>query len=249
MVLFLLRSASRGASSSLSQFHKCTTMNARASRIAANRYLTVSSSSSSGSGRISTGNINTGSGSGGGSLPTEGSGTSPEGSGTGSSNKDPSSGGSPPPPTAPAESVYIHPLSQIVLQNLQSEECHDWMRRAGFDSNLTVQKDGTFLLESSTAPSSSARARIWTEYCPDEKKHWLIYTSITGGYQSRTADDYMDQAAEVATALTAEARTTTVQHKYLLQDNLRTAWQKGTKSSSAPDRIQEFVRELMHIVR
>jgi hypothetical protein len=220
-------------------------MKAGASRIPVNRYLT---SSSNGSDRISTGNGTSGSGSM--LTPPAGSGTSPVTPAIDvSSNNNPSSGGGSPPPTAPAESVYIHPLSQIVLQNLQSEECHEWMTRAGFDSNLTVHKDGTFSLESSTTSSSSARARIWTEYCPDEKKHWLIYTSITGGYQSRTADDYMDQAAEVATALTAEARTTTVQHKYLLQDNLRTAWQKGTKNSSAPDRINEFVRELMHIVR
>jgi hypothetical protein len=245
MVVFLLRSATRCASS-LSRF-QCTTMKARTSGIAANRYLTLSSSSLSGSGRSSTGNGNIGSG--GGRFPTEGSGTNPENLVTLSSNKDPSSGS--PPPTA-TEYVYIHPLSQIILQNLQSKECHEWITRAGFDRNLTVHKDGTFSLESLTTTASSTRARIWTEYCADEKKHWLIYSSSTGGDRSSSsADDYMNPTTEAATTTTttAVAAATTVQHKYLLQDNLRTAWQKGTKSTSAPDRIQEFVRELMLIVR
>jgi hypothetical protein len=244
MVVFLLRSAARGASSSLSHF-QCTTIKARASGIDAHRYLTFSSLSSSGNGRSSAGNGNIGSG----SIPTEGSRTSLENLVTASSNKDPSSGG--PPPTA-AEYVYIHPLSQIVLQNLQSKECHEWITRAGFDRNLTVHKDGTFSLESLTTTASSTRARIWTEYCADEKKHWLIYSSSTGGDRSSSsADDYMNPTTEAATTTTttAVAAATTVQHKYLLQDNLRTAWQKGTKSTSAPDRIQEFVRELMLIVR
>jgi hypothetical protein len=241
MVVFLLRSAARGASS-LSRF-QYTTMNARASGIAANRYLTLSSSSSSGNGTSSAGDGNSGSC----SIPTEGSRTSLENLVTANSNKDPSSGG--PPPTA-AEYVYIHPLSQIVLQNLQSEECHEWIIRAGFDRNLTVHKDGTFSLESLTTTASSTRARIWTEYCADEKKHWLIYSSSTGGdHSSSSADDYMNPTTEAATTTTAVAAATTVQHKYLLQDNLRTAWQKGTKNTSAPDRIQEFVRELMLIVR
>jgi hypothetical protein len=218
-VVFLLRSAARGASSSLSHF-QCTTIKARASGIDAHRYLTFFSLSSSGNGRSSAGNGNIGIG----SIPTEGSRTSLENLVTASSNKDPSSGG--PPPTA-AEYVYIHPLSQIVLQNLQSEECHEWITRAGFDRSLTVHKEGTFSLEGLTTTASSTRARIWTEYCADEKKHWLIYSSSTGG----------------------DPAVTTVQHKYLLQDNLRTAWQKGTKNTSAPDRIQEFVRELMLIVR
>jgi hypothetical protein len=198
-------------------------MKARASGIATNRYLTGNS----------------------GSTPVTPR-TSPENPATASGNKDPSSGSPPPPPPTPTKDVYIHPLSQIVLQNLQSEECHEWIMGAGLDRNLTVHKDGTFSLESLTA-------RIWTEYCPDEKKHWLIYSSSTGsGRSSSSADDYMNQSETTTTASTnvgVAAGTTTVQHKYLLQDNLRTAWQKGTKSSSAPDRIQEFVRELMLTVR
>ena len=178
-----------------------------------------------------------------GSIPIR-SRTSAESPATVSSNKGPSSGG--PAPTA-AESVYIHPLSQIVLQNLQSEECHEWIMRAGLDRNLTVHKDGTFSLESLTTTTT---ARIWTEYCPDEKKHWLIYSSSTGGDRSiSSADDYMNVTAATTAGAGVVAATTTVEHKYLLQDNLRTAWQKGTKNTSAPDRIQEFVRELMLTVR
>jgi hypothetical protein len=276
VVLFLLRSAARGVSLSRFQY---TTM--KASGISANRYLTLSSSSSSGSGRSSTGNGNSG------SIPTEGPSAIPENLAT--SNKDSSTDGtktaplsssvdsvteqegssktslgpSQSPPTA-AEYVYVHPLSQIVLLHLQSDECHEWIRRAGLDRNLTVHRDGTFSLETlttastdttsntantnNTSASSIASARIWTAYCPDEKKHWLIYSNADGDHGSISADDdETPVAAAATTAAAAAAATTTVRHRFLLQDNLKTAW-NGDKNS-LPVRIQEFVSELMLKVR
>jgi hypothetical protein len=263
VVAFLLRSAARSAS--LSRF-PCTTSRMKASGIAANRYLTtrLSSSSSLGSKRSSTGNGNNGS--------------TPIGGPTAltTSNKDSSTttttsllGPSQSPPTT-AESVYVHPLSQIVLLHLQSDECHEWITRAGL-VNLTVHRDGTFSLETLTTTTSSAAntntntntsantintsasasasantsARIWTAYCPDEKKHWLIYSSnnSTGGdhiSSSFAADDNDKNPAEATTP-------TTVRHRFLLQDNLKTAW-NGDKNS-LPVRIQEWVRDLMLMVR
>ena len=43
------------------------------------------------------------------------------------------------------KSEYIHPLSQIVLEHLQSTHS-DWVQRMGLDKGLQVKKDGTFVL-------------------------------------------------------------------------------------------------------
>jgi hypothetical protein len=238
----LLRSVARSASS-LSRF-QCTTMKAKASGVAvANRYLTVSSSSTSGG--------STGHGTIGSIAPTDMPNTSPLES---SNNKDPSSQ-TPPPPTA-SEYVYVHPLSQIVLQHLQSEECHEWMKQAGLDRNLTVHRDGTFSLEShastttdtDTTNNAGANVRIWTAYCPDEKKHWLTYSSSTvdGDDHSSSAttdDNDNNPAASTAAEATVEATATRVRHRFLLQDNAQTAW--NNDKTSLPVRVQEFVSELM----
>jgi hypothetical protein len=243
----LLRSAARSASS-LSRF-QCTTM--KSSGIAVtNRYLTVSSSSTSGS---STGIGNIGS-----IAPTDMPNTSPV-----SNSKDPSQT---PPPTA-SEYVYVHPLSQIVLQHLQSEECHEWMKQAGLDRNLTVHRDGTFSLESHASTTTTtetldasnntnhagANVRIWTAYCPDEKKHWLTYSSSTvddDDHSSSSASDAdvdndndNSPAASTAQEATVEATATRVRHRFLLQDNAQTAW--NNDKTSLPVRVQEFVSELM----
>ena len=43
------------------------------------------------------------------------------------------------------KSEYIHPLSQIVLERLQSHHSH-WVQYTGLDRGLTLNKDGTFVL-------------------------------------------------------------------------------------------------------
>ena len=43
------------------------------------------------------------------------------------------------------KSEYIHPLSQIVLEHLQSHHSH-WVNRMGLDAGLKLNKDGTFTL-------------------------------------------------------------------------------------------------------
>ena len=43
------------------------------------------------------------------------------------------------------KSEYIHPLSQIVLEHMQSQHSR-WVEQSGLNTGLTVNKDGTFLL-------------------------------------------------------------------------------------------------------
>ena len=86
----------------------------------------------------------------------------------------------------PKEAVYVHPLSQIVLQYFQTD-CHDWIMANKLDRSLSIHRDGSFLIEFPSASASSAEAekdlktspvnkkqdipRIWTSYDPMDKKH------------------------------------------------------------------------------
>jgi len=58
----------------------------------------------------------------------------------------------------PEKVEYVHPLSQIVLEHLQSARC-DWVEENGLDRGLTLQRDGTFEIK---FPSyEKDHARIW----------------------------------------------------------------------------------------
>ena len=171
--------------------------------------------------------------------------------------------------------VYVHPLSQLVLEVLQSDYS-DWLvRRELHHNSLTFHRDGTFEIKvpaqpqptpdetaegslssvqlasstssrNSSSSSSSNRAavtaaaiaasanpaseqqqshrgtfnsqrtkpRIWTSFDEHEKKHWL--TVQTGSLVGR----------------------------YMLQDNLMSAWQ-GNRKGSLPLRIQQAVNEMV----
>lgn len=187
-------------------------------------------------------------------------------------------------------SVYVHPLSQIVLEYLQ-ESHHAWVVAKGLDQSLTLHRDGSFELKhvpqphtsiptkspirpysslpqqkehrksnsepiisastSATAsmklqkndqdtsdtvgsakenqqnghtqaiapPStdSSDNIRIWTSYDEEEKKHWL--TVRQGLFRQR----------------------------FLLQDNLLTAWQ-ANRGSSFQERLHLAVDEMIGAV-
>jgi hypothetical protein len=64
--------------------------------------------------------------------------------------------------------VYVHPLSQIILEYLQ--DCrHDWIVRHGLDQALTLHRDGSFVLKFGKGNDD----KIWTSYDEEEKKHWL----------------------------------------------------------------------------
>ena len=155
--------------------------------------------------------------------------------------------------------VYVHPLSQLVLEVLQSDYS-DWLvRRELHHNSLTFHRDGTFEIKSPTQqsppPESSASSpeddetsrnrvaataaaisasanpapvqqcnaildntsdepRIWTSFDEHEKKHWL--TVQRGKLVGR----------------------------YMLQDNLMSAWQSNRKGS-LPLRIQQAVNEMV----
>jgi hypothetical protein len=63
-------------------------------------------------------------------------------------------------------SVYVHPLSRVLLQYFQSD-CHEWICSKHLDRNLTLQRDGTFVLQqvrrdSVELPKTIKSPRIWT---------------------------------------------------------------------------------------
>ena len=122
-------------------------------------------------------------------------------------------------------SVYVHPLSQIVLRYFQTS-CHDWIRSRRLDENLVIHRDGTFVLtqppprssSNGSSASSSSSLRIWTYYDGEDRKHWLSVT------------------------------VNQVHHRFLLQDNLLSAW-RGYKRNSLAERVQESVHDLIEAVK
>jgi len=72
-------------------------------------------------------------------------------------------------------SVYVHPLSQIILEYFQ-ESRHDWICQRGLDSSLRVLRDGSFEIKDD-------KRRIWTSYDEEKKVHWLTLESPSGRNQ------------------------------------------------------------------
>mmetsp|Transcript_3736 Transcript_3736/g.4251 ORF Transcript_3736/g.4251 Transcript_3736/m.4251 type:complete len:158 (-) Transcript_3736:489-962(-) len=73
--------------------------------------------------------------------------------------------------SSPSTLEYVHPLSQIVLEHLQSTR-QDWVKEKGLNENLKINPDGTFEMRFLSDPNDNSR--IWTTYDKEEKKHWLI---------------------------------------------------------------------------
>jgi hypothetical protein len=74
--------------------------------------------------------------------------------------------------------VYVHPLSQIILEHLQNSH-HDFIMRQGLHTSLTLHRDGSFELKF-PAQTEEKVHRIWTSYDEVEKKHWLtVYRGPT----------------------------------------------------------------------
>jgi hypothetical protein len=118
--------------------------------------------------------------------------------------------------------VYVHPLSQMILEYLQSQQS-DWVSNHGLEG-LLVNKDGSFELFFDLDNSGGGgehikddTSRIWTSYDELESKHWLMV-------------HYRGVLLE----------------RYLLQDNLTSAWNDNRKS--IPERIQESVDEMIRAV-
>lgn len=142
-------------------------------------------------------------------------------------------------------SVYVHPLSQIVLLYMQ-KECHEWICANKLDRNLTLHRDGSFVLDNAAFnDESTCRCclRIWTYYDVSEKKHWLAYTVSSSAGSNKCTNsgdgDDDDDATDKETALPAKQR------RFLLQDNLMPAWNAGTRRKSLPERVEDSVRELL----
>ena len=109
--------------------------------------------------------------------------------------------------------VYVHPLSQIVLECLQSNYSEWLVRRQLHSNSLSLHRDGTF--EIKTIPTiNHPESRIWTSFDDEHKKHWLC------------------------------VKRGTLCGRYLLQDNLRSAWH-GNRKGSLPERIHGAVREMI----
>jgi len=58
----------------------------------------------------------------------------------------------------PDKVEYVHPLSQLVLEYLQTERS-DWILENGLDQGLQVEKDGTFLIKFPSYEKDNSR--IW----------------------------------------------------------------------------------------
>lgn len=141
--------------------------------------------------------------------------------------------------------IYVHPLSQVVLECLQ-ENYADWLvHRRLHHNSLTIHRDGTFeicfprpypqaqeqesdgITTSTTAVPESPvggggseewkGSRIWTSFDDQSKKHWL--TCMHGKLLRR----------------------------YMLQDNLMSAWQSNRKGS-LPKKIEESVDDMVDAI-
>lgn len=95
-----------------------------------------------------------------------------------SSSSQPFPTGQGPPPFFP---VYVHHVSQTVLQHLQDKHA-SWLTRYGLDRGLRLNANGTFvMLFPSSSPTTTTTAtadredagRIWTSYDLTTKQHWL----------------------------------------------------------------------------
>lgn len=62
--------------------------------------------------------------------------------------------------TSPEKAEYVHPLSQLVLEYLQTTRA-SWVERNGLDRGLKLQRDGTFVLKFPSFEQDGAR--IWYE--------------------------------------------------------------------------------------
>lgn len=116
--------------------------------------------------------------------------------------------------------VYVHPLSQIVLECLQSDYS-EWLLKHGLDDKLSFHRDGTFEIKFPKSPDNTPEkhqvesdSRIWTSFDDHEKKHWLMVKrgKLVG--------------------------------RYMLQDNLMPAWHSNRRGS-LPARIQHAVSEMV----
>jgi hypothetical protein len=178
------------------------------------------------------------------------------------------------PPRRPASddgsyrTVYVHPLSQIILEYLQ--DCrHDWVVQRGLDQALTVHRDGSVELKFAVLHADQERQHDDTTAASG---------AIVGPSDSKDGNDSLPAAAEAIQSSSAGVSMTTVDgvtapavgriwtsyddqekkhwltvengtslhQRFLLQDNLLPAWHGNRKS--LPERIHVAVDEMIRLV-
>jgi hypothetical protein len=195
--------------------------------------------------------------------------------------------------------VYVHPLSQIVLEYLQDYH-HEWVVAMGLDRSLTLHRDGSFELKHVHVPLSHASISMsmsmstsqlssTTHYKKDQPKSNFeplisTSTSATAVMKQEKSNNETDTSDSDVTAKgpsksqhhqqTSAGSTTTdnndniriwtsydeqekkhwltvrrglFRQRFLLQDNLLTAWQ-GNRGVSLPERLHVAVDEMIRAV-
>jgi len=123
----------------------------------------------------------------------------------------------------PVKKESVHPLSQLVLEYLQSNRA-GWVKDRGLNESLKIQANGTILMR-------FPNGRVWTTFDHTYKQHWLMVRMNT------TENEHGDDKTK-----TGNSATTELMGRFLLQDNLRPAWNDG---HSTPEKVQKAVEEMI----
>lgn len=143
----------------------------------------------------------------------------------------------------PVSSEYVHPLSQIVLEHLQSTR-QEWIKSQGLDRGLTIQRDGTFELKFPTS-----NGRIWYGNLLFAYLAWLIVCVDPLTYCMCVCHHVVHRTSYD----TEEKKHWLTVHKgdlvgrYLLQDNLKPAWHDDTRST--PEKITDAVDTMIETIQ
>jgi len=195
-------------------------------------------------------------------------------------------------------SVYVHPLSQIVLEYLE-ESHHAWVVTKGLDQSLTLHRDGSFELKYAPQPhtsiSTTTPIRSYASLLPQNEYQNSNSEPIISASTSATAsmklqkNDQGQQTSSTQYTSDNAASTKENQHlsrtqaidppsidnsdniriwtsydeqekkhwltvrqglfrqRFLLQDNLLTAWQ-ANRGSSIQERLHVAVDEMISAV-
>lgn len=171
--------------------------------------------------------------------------------------------------------VYIHPLSQIILEYLQNSR-HDWVVDRGWDRSLTVHRDGSFELKfiqqvvdqyDDEAVEGEVDAIVEPTIGTDENDTPTVCITdlipSSSNVESSAAGDGVTVPPDATVAavlgriwtsyddeekkhwLTVE-KGPTVHRRFLLQDNLLPAWNRNRRG--LPERIHLAVDEMIRTI-
>ena len=154
--------------------------------------------------------------------------------------------------------VYIHPLSQLVLQCLQNHHGDWWLRRRlHVNHNLTVKPDGTFELEFSLESETVLTMSGSTQRPSDVQESSSTSPPPTTTPKTTTTPhmEHQHDRGRIWTSfdnerkkhwLSISYRHGLVQGHYMLQDNLRNLWTNQRQiTPSLPERIEHAVNEMV----